>query len=295
MRWPRVIVLLGTVFVAAAAPSAAPAAKRAGSAAGAGSLRLVLPHHTPRAGEVVQVGLVNQTSHPFLYSGCFVLQLRESHAWKTINGTHGMDNPCTWRDADPGGAHAHLEAGLVLYDDLQPGRYRITLLYKFLPKHWHTASLRDHHHELRAAVNVLEFDPGAAPHLTETQIKRIALATAARNGDPHPSLIQHAEGTRFEANRVASRDSNWVWNWSWAYLITIRGHFTGRCTATGPACANSPQNGHSYTYFNDHPIAAGSVLTIVINAKTGQLDDFGVSDHYPDLAKLGPVTTDYRH
>ena len=57
-------------------------------------------------------------------------------------------------------------SGWCSIDDLQPGRYRLALLYKFLPQHWHTASLRDHHHELRAAVNVRAFRPrrGAAPH-----------------------------------------------------------------------------------------------------------------------------------
>lgn len=38
----------------------------------------------------------------------------------------------------------------------------------------------------------------------------------------------------------------------------------------------------------------GTVLTIVVDARTGRTEDFGVQDRYPDLAKLGPVTTDLR-
>jgi hypothetical protein len=36
------------------------------------------------------------------------------------------------------------------------------------------------------------------------------------------------------------------------------------------------------------------VITLVLDAKTGQVEDFGASNDYPDIAKLGPVTTDYR-
>lgn len=59
-----------------------------------------------------------------------------------------------------------------------------------------------------------------------------------------------------------------------SYLIAERGHFV----------------------LNDFPIPpgahapSGSALTLVVN--TGQVTDLGVSNTYPDLVKLGPVTTD---
>jgi hypothetical protein len=35
-----------------------------------------------------------------------------------------------------------------------------------------------------------------------------------------------------------------------------------------------------------------SVITLVLDARTGHVTDFGISDRYPPLAQLGPVTTD---
>jgi hypothetical protein len=36
----------------------------------------------------------------------------------------------------------------------------------------------------------------------------------------------------------------------------------------------------------------GSVLTLIVNAATGDITDFGVTKNYPRLRALGPVTTD---
>ncbi len=148
--------------------------------------------------------------------------------------------------------------------------------YKLLPKHWRTASLR-HHRLVRTELTILRFHPGPAPRLPEQRIKRIALKAAAGDGDPHPALIQHAEGTRFAANLLAGGDL--VFDWHWAYLIAIKGHFT--VTAPGPPGSGSKR-------------ATYSVITIVLDAKTAQTRTWA-SNGYPDLAKLGPVTTDYRH
>jgi hypothetical protein len=235
-------------------------------------VRLALPHSRLRAGQVVQVGIVNRAAHPIYYTSCFLLQLRDGDGWKTIDSTHGISDPCTTKYGGlPQNAHSRSEQPLVLYDDLQPGVYRITLRYKFLPKHYRTADLRGHLRTVRAELNVLKFAPGLAPHLGERRIKRTALNAAAGAGDPHPSSIQHAEGTRFAAN-LPFKDL--VFDWSWAYLIAIRGHFTENTS--------------------EQPVH-GSVLTIVLNARTGRVEDFGVSDRYPNLAKVGKVITDYRH
>lgn len=271
MKWRWGLLGLGAALVAVILNAPGLAAGQASTSSASTLVRLVLPHRGLRAGQVVQVRVVNRAANPIYYTSCFVLQLHEGDAWKTINGTHGISLPCTTRYGGlPQNARSHSEQPLVLYDDLQPGAYRITLRYKFLPKHFRTASLRGHLHAVRAGLTVLKFDPGPAPHLSEHRIKRIALNAAAGAGDPHPTLIQHAEGSRFACN-LPSKDL--VFDWSWAYLIAIRGQFK----------VNT-----SY-----RPVYA-SVLTIVLDAKTGRGEDFGVSDHYPNLAEVGKVTTDYR-
>lgn len=113
------------------------------------------------------------------------------------------------------------------------------------------------------------------PHLSEHRILRIAKQAAASSGDRRPTLIQHAEGTRHHANLVDSGDG--VPGRQWCYLIAERGHFV--VNAPGPPGAPSPR---------------GSVLTLIVNASTGRVTDFGVSNRYPNLAKLGPVHTDLR-
>jgi hypothetical protein len=84
------------------------------------------------------------------------------------------------------------------------------------------------------------------------------------------------ESTRFDAVRISSGDLVFAWNW--AYLIAERGHFT----ATG---ASYPPGAKPPT---------GSVLTLVVDARTGRATDSGIGSRYPQLARLGPVTTDAR-
>jgi hypothetical protein len=114
------------------------------------------------------------------------------------------------------------------------------------------------------------------PSLTEPQLRAIALRAARGAGDPAPTLIQHSEGTRRAANLIDSGDI--VPGTAWSYLIAERGRFVLR-NASVPAGAKLPR---------------GSVLTLVVAARSHQVTDFGVSNRYPDLAKLGPVTTDLR-
>jgi hypothetical protein len=118
--------------------------------------------------------------------------------------------------------------------------------------------------------------PRGRPRLTERQILRIARTAAANAGDRNPILIQHSQGTREKANLVDSGDI--VPGRQWSYLIAERGHFAFK-DATRPAGARAP---------------TGSVLTLVVNASTSQITDSGLSNRYPDLAKLGAVRTDRR-
>lgn len=114
------------------------------------------------------------------------------------------------------------------------------------------------------------------PHLSARRILRIAERAASAAGDPRPSLIQHSEGTRRAANRVDSGEI--VPGRQWSYLIAMRGHFVFR-DASPPSGARMP---------------TGSVLTLVVDASTGSVTDLGLSNRYPDLARLGPVHTDLR-
>jgi hypothetical protein len=117
----------------------------------------------------------------------------------------------------------------------------------------------------------------ARPHLSEHRILRIALTAAARSGDPTPTLIQHSQGTRHNANLVDSGDS--VPGSEWSYLIAERGHFVLN-DASRPRGARPP---------------TGSALTLIVDATNGTVTDSGVSNRYPRLARLGPVRTDLRH
>jgi hypothetical protein len=127
-----------------------------------------------------------------------------------------------------------------------------------------------------AALSSTAPSASAKPSLTEPQLRAIALRAAREAGDPHPTLIQHSEGTRRAANLVDSGAV--VAGNGRSYLIAERGRFVLR-DASVPAGAKPPR---------------GSVLTLVVAARSHQVTDFGVSDRYPDLARLGPVTTDLR-
>jgi hypothetical protein len=114
------------------------------------------------------------------------------------------------------------------------------------------------------------------PHLTERRVLSIARGFAASAGDKHPVLIQHSAGTRAAANRVAGGDV--AGGSDWSYLIAMRGHFVLNDTSSPPGSA----------------APSGTVLTLIVNARTGTRTDFGVSNRYPNLKKLGTVTTDLR-
>jgi hypothetical protein len=114
------------------------------------------------------------------------------------------------------------------------------------------------------------------PRLAGRQILRIANTAAASAVDPRPTLIQHSQGTRYRANLVDSGDI--VPGKAWCYLIAERGHFVFS-DAPRPPGARAP---------------SGSVITLVVDASAREITDSGVSDRFPKLAALGPVTTDLR-
>ena len=111
---------------------------------------------------------------------------------------------------------------------------------------------------------------------------RLALAVAARNGDPEPALIQHTIGTREAATKTTG---SWVESDEPSYLIAMRGNFTAR-RPRRPYVADR----HS----RDPPpeTITYSVQVLVVSVATGHITDSGGGDEYPDLASVGPVVTD---
>lgn len=188
--------------------------------------------------------------------------------------THGIAVPCVQAGGVPQPAGTRSPLDLPLYDDLIPGEYRISLRYR--PAHGSNLGNLNAPgaRSVQARLTVLTFRPGPRPTLSEARILTLAERSARGDGDPNPTLIQHAAGTRFEAVRISSGDL--VFEWNWSYLVAIRGHFTadGAPIAAG---AKPP---------------TGTVITLVLDARTGHVTDFGISDRYPTLAQLGPVTTD---
>jgi hypothetical protein len=283
------LVALGVVVLVASVCATAWATGGAEPAAGSRGVRLVVPHHALRAGQNVEITILGRPPRQLMLSDCFLLQRRDSDRWITITTTHGVHIPCSLSvgaPADP--AQRPVQSSLTLWDDLLPGRYRITMAYKVISQHARTVNFR-HHKLVRAEVRVLRFRPGPAPHLSNRRIRRIALKAAGG----HATLIQHAEGTRFEANVLAGGDL--IPDWHWAYLIAIKGHF--KFNPSGPGGSYAPDRGEglSADMSGKHRrTQTYTVITLVLDARTGQGEDFGISNDYPDIAKLGPVTTDYR-
>ncbi len=223
------------------------------------------------------VTVVNTEHAMILRELCLTLARRLGSRWVVVRRTHGAPVRCPETASIPQAARSRGSVGLPLYDDLVPGLYRISLRYK---RAAHGPDLgRLAGPEVRTAqaqLTVQAFGPGAEPRLSEQRILTLALQAAASNGDPHPSLIEHAEGTRFEAVLVSSGDL--VFEWNWSILIAVRGRFTATDISIPPGAR----------------VPTGTVLTLVINARTGQGTDFGLGGRSPPLDRLGPVTTDVR-
>ena len=249
-----------------------------GGSSASGAVRLLLGRSVFRAGQNVSVSIVNSGRSVILRGFCFKLAREFGTRWVTVTRTHGVPVPCATKAGVPQPSGTRQPLGLPLYDDLVPGHYRITLRYK--PVSGSGTNLGNltgpRVRSVSAMLTVLAFKPGPQPHLSGSRILKLAEQAAARSGDPSPSLIQHVEATRFDAVRISSGDL--VFEWNWAYLIAERGHFT--CSAcSGPSRAKAP---------------TGSVITLVVDAKSGQGTDGGIGNRYPPLAKLGRVTTDLR-
>jgi hypothetical protein len=249
----------------------------ASEAGASGQVRLVLPHEPLTTAESVPVTVINGSASAIYRSLCFVLERQTSHGWQAIRRSHGVPVICTIWAGVVQPAHSRQPEPLELYEDLQPGIYRITLFYRHAPKHPRLIpKLTRRDRFVRLLITVGPAPRRPRPQLPEKRLLRIAKDAAARSGDPRPRLIQHAAGTRYDAVRIASGDL--VFEWNWSYLIAERGHFICQACSV-PRGAKPP---------------SGSVLTLVVDAANGQVTDSGISKRYPPLRRLGHVTTDLR-
>jgi hypothetical protein len=272
MRRKLGVVLVGFAALSVFVVATALARHRASHARLADQVRLAVARSVLSAGQAVPVTIVNDGSVPILRDICFILERQVGGRWETITRTHGVDVKCPPAGI-PQRGHSHQTVTLPLFDDLVPGPYRVTLIYKPISTGAVGRLSGRGERFARTQITIRAFRRGPKPRLAERRIRKIAQAAAARAGDPHPTLIQHSEGTRFEANRIASGDL--VFNWQWSYLIAERGHFVSNRAPPGA----KPPSG---------------TVTLVVDAATGQGTDSGISDRYPHLATLGPVTTDLR-
>ena len=128
-----------------------------------------------------------------------------------------------------------------------------------------------------AAIAVIANDSAAAGTLQPSALLAVANAAAARSGDATPTAIyMSALTTRSAANMTASQDTIPTVSGgnNPAYLIVERGNFT-LSNAQGVTTGPEP---------------TGTVLTLVVDAGTGQVTDGGVQDVMPNLAALGTTT-----
>jgi hypothetical protein len=122
---------------------------------------------------------------------------------------------------------------------------------------------------------------GSAPGLAvtaaaATRLNSIAAGFARENGDARPAWIDAVTTTHGKALESATPgDTEPLGNRTTVYLITMKGHFTGY-GASVPAGARLP---------------TGTYLSIVVNARTFMVTDWGLSPHAPPVApaSLGPV------
>jgi hypothetical protein len=104
-------------------------------------------------------------------------------------------------------------------------------------------------------------------------LRTVAARVAGLNGDPHPSKAIAVPSTRKAAAKLQSGAD--VDTDQDSYLIVLHGHFVGYV-------AHVPRGA---------PLPRGSVLTIVVDASTDLVTDWGISDRTPDTSSLGPETS----
>jgi hypothetical protein len=118
-------------MLVAEAPARATQTHRAEAAgpAAASRVRLVASYAVADAGERVTILIVNATSRPIVYVRCFRLAHRLDGRWRTITHAHGRRIECS-TSATVQPAHSSKRLKVDFYNNLAPGRYRVTLSYQ---------------------------------------------------------------------------------------------------------------------------------------------------------------------
>jgi hypothetical protein len=116
----------------------------------------------------------------------------------------------------------------------------------------------------------------AVPASAVSRLDAIAIRTARLNGDPRPAWITAVVTTHGKALESATPgDTEPTGNGTTVYLVTMKGTFTDNL-APGPSGSAAPR---------------GRYLSIVINARSFAVTDFGLSERAPAVSpgSLGPV------
>jgi hypothetical protein len=114
----------------------------------------------------------------------------------------------------------------------------------------------------------------ASGTLTDRQIADIATRFAKANGDSTPTSIVALAAPHRAAIDAAMPGSEISDDGIDVDVIVIRGHFTGDNT-------KAPQA---------HRVPTGKVITLVIDDSSGQVTDWSLGNHDPDLSSLGTQT-----
>lgn len=117
--------------------------------------------------------------------------------------------------------------------------------------------------------------PATPGVLSSAQLRAIAQAWSVTTGDQTPTQIQHVRTTSRQA-AVKADSGDLVPGTHPSYVIVVRGHFTA---------AGLPHP-------RGEPVPAGTVLTLVVDATSGHVTDWGLVNRVPNIAKLGAVHTD---
>jgi hypothetical protein len=84
-------------------------------------------------GDHVRIAILNGSPHGIVYGpSCFELERRVGAHWQAITHTHGVVIVCA-ASALVQPPHSRANQTLYLYDDLRPGRYRVTFGYRDSP------------------------------------------------------------------------------------------------------------------------------------------------------------------
>lgn len=140
---------------------------------------------------------------------------------------------------------------------------------------------------IKGAAAGPELQPALESAPTMADIEETALRTAAADGESAPTGMEEASGTLGQAGLVLDpRDgqaglpeitdprTGKPWAESAVYVVTMHGHFT----SSGPVPRNAA-------------VPTGTVLSMVIDAKSGFVVARSLSDTARDLHQVNPTVT----